>query len=291
MRNIWFVPICLLFTGASLFSGEPFSTANVPLHNLIGCLTKYCELNAQEESGALSSEWKELAKKLDSCGMLCQQIESKRAAVIQEEDRAPQPPQTAGPVLPVGNTTAFPPATQTSGTAGGEFVLRAGDTMTGNLEVDAKVSIGIAPQAEELYVNGTSYAITVSGGTKPFIIAHPDPVKREKGYVLRHCSIEAPTGGDTLYRYQVEIDPETGRAEIQLPDYFPYLNENPQVWVSGTFSTEGGIASAEYDVESNKVFVSANSLGVYNVLVIATRKDPLAQEYWAKGGAEYIPEA
>ena len=160
--------------------------------------------------------------------------------------------------------------------------------MTGNLQVNAKVSIGGPIQSQDLYTYGISDATTVSGATKPFIIPHPDPVKRAKGMVLRHCSVEGPTPGDTIYRYQVWID-ANGQAEITLPDYFSYLNENPQVWVSGTLSTEGGTASADYDVESGTITVVADSPGNYNVLVIATRKDPLAVAYWAKGGAEYIP--
>lgn len=123
----------------------------------------------------------------------------------------------------------------------------------------------------------------VSKASGSFNIAHPDPSKPE-GTRLRHCFVESPTAGDNIYRYEVEV--KDGKAEIELPDYFKHLNENPQAWVSPVDVL--GIARAECTLE--KVVIEASKDGKYNVLVIGTRKDEDAVAHWEEYGIEYIRE-
>ena len=115
-----------------------------------------------------------------------------------------------------------------------------------------------------------------------FDIPHPNPNK-PAGTRLRHSFVESPTAGDNIYRYVVEV--KDGTAEIALPDYFEYLNTNLQAWVN-PISVLGSSAIAVCN--NNKVIINATHDGLYNVLVIGTRKDPLAQEPWSKTGVEYV---
>jgi hypothetical protein len=128
---------------------------------------------------------------------------------------------------------------------------------------------------DDLYVNG---ALSKNSGT--FDIPHPDPSKKE--YRLRHSLVEAPTAGENMYRYEVDI--VGGKAEIDLPDYFKYLNENPQVWLSPV--DVFGIAKATCTLK--KIVIETDTDGKYNVLVIGTRKDPLGIKHWNRYGLEYI---
>lgn len=119
----------------------------------------------------------------------------------------------------------------------------------------------------------------LSKGSGTFDIPHPNPNK--KGMRLRHAFVESPTAGDNLYRYEVEI--KEGVAVILLPDYFQYLNENVQVWVSAKNHRGQAISSGDL-----QTFIQLNGDdGVYNVLVIGTRKDPVATNFWNKHGLEY----
>jgi hypothetical protein len=130
--------------------------------------------------------------------------------------------------------------------------------------------------------------INVDGGlTKKsgsFDIPHPDLVKQMRGHRLRHCFVESNTRGDNLYRYTVMTS--DCRAEIQLPDYFKYLNESPQVFVSavGIFAYSEGYV----DTELEKVHIRTSVNGTFNVLVIGTRKDQAARDQFDPFGEEYI---
>ena len=120
--------------------------------------------------------------------------------------------------------------------------------------------------------------VTKGGGT--FKISHPDPKKTETHYLI-HSFVESPTAGDNIYRYEVEsID---GVAEINLPDYFSYLNENIQVWVSGKNNFGNGYGEVSVDLKKIEIHTSID--GLYNILVIGTRKDDHAKKYW-KGTEE-----
>jgi hypothetical protein len=129
----------------------------------------------------------------------------------------------------------------------------------------------------DLQVNGDAYvdgAIT-TGGAKPFRIPHPDPDKKDK-HDLMHCAIEAPTGGDNLYRWSIDV--KDGEAVIELPDYYRFLNKDDMVWVSPADNFGSGFGTI--DPSQRFLTVKTNEDGKYNVLLIGTRKDKKAVDFW-----------
>lgn len=74
-------------------------------------------------------------------------------------------------------------------------------------------------------------AFTVSG-TKSFDLPHPDPVKCALGYRLKHCCVETPSRGENLYTFTVTTSAPNERFTVELPSYWPHLNEDPQVFIS-----------------------------------------------------------
>ncbi|MGR3219588.1 MAG: hypothetical protein ACUZ8H_07205 [Candidatus Anammoxibacter sp.] len=125
----------------------------------------------------------------------------------------------------------------------------------------------------------------ISKGAGTFDISHPDSGKADDGYRLRHSFVESPTRGDNLYRYEVEIESEEGETAIELPSYWKFLNENAQVWVSakGQFARGYGYV----DEESGKLIIKGEKKGTYNVLLVGTRKDKFAKEFFDPLGVEY----
>ena len=119
------------------------------------------------------------------------------------------------------------------------------------------------------------------GGTKSFRIEHPDPSKSST-HELVHNSVESPTAGDTMYRFSITT--ENNEAEIILPEYYRYLNENTQLWVSadGHFGKAFGIVN----LSATKIKITSNEDGKYNVMVVGTRKDSAAVASWK--GAERL---
>ena len=106
--------------------------------------------------------------------------------------------------------------------------------------------------------------------------------------MLNHSFVETPTAGDNIYRYSVFVDVKSGEpARIDLPEYFPYLNGNVQIWVSNAKGF--GMAYGEYNSESNAIFVYANESGDYNVLIIGTRIDSYTKTW--KGAVTQKPSA
>ena len=142
-------------------------------------------------------------------------------------------------------------------TTGGAFTSRGG----GAVEKD-------------FYIGG---ALSKSSGT--FDIPHPC----KDGYRLRHSFVESPNRGDNIYRYQIEVDKQ--KYKIDMPDYFPHLNENVQVFISPV--GHYGTGYAEYKENQNSVVVRCNETGTYNVLIIGTRKDKDAKSGWDAKGLEY----
>jgi hypothetical protein len=69
-----------------------------------------------------------------------------------------------------------------------------------------------------------------------------------------------------------------GFAEIELPDYFKFLNENIQVWV--TPKKGFGVGYGEVNNELTKVSIFSNEDLEYNILIIGTRKDKDAIDNW-----------
>jgi len=143
------------------------------------------------------------------------------------------------------------------------------------------VGIGTTAPTSTLHVNGS-----LSKTSGSFDIPHPDPVKKETGYRLRHCFVESPTRGDNLYRYRVQVN--GGAAVVELPDYFKHLNEDVQVWVSA--EEHFGRAYGKVNPGQTIITVKADTDGIYNVLAVGTRKDELARDWFDEDGVEYVRE-
>jgi hypothetical protein len=103
-----------------------------------------------------------------------------------------------------------------------------------------------------VYTSGIKINGSITKSSGSFDIPHPDPVKEKQRYRLRHCFVESNTRGDNLYRYTVATS--GCKAQIRLPDYFKYLNENPQVVVSAIDVL--GVCRGWIDIEMEHIYIS-----------------------------------
>jgi len=115
----------------------------------------------------------------------------------------------------------------------------------------------------------------LSKGSGTFLIAHPDPAKTETKDLV-HSFVESPTEGDNLYRWAVDV--VDNKSVIELPDYYRYLNKDDMVWTSPV--CHFGNAYGTVTCDQKCLEVCANADGIYNVLLIGTRKDETAVRGW-----------
>jgi len=153
-----------------------------------------------------------------------------------------------------------------AGAQGSAFTIQARDGTSGNC-------------AERLRIDGagdTEFFGSISKAGGSFKIVHPDPSKAET-HTLWHSFVESPTAGDNIYRWQVDIKGDS--LEVDLPDYYSFLNCDDMAWVTpvGHF----GIGYAEVSEDQKVLTVRCNTAGKYNVLLIGTRKDKSAANYWS----------
>ena len=130
----------------------------------------------------------------------------------------------------------------------------------------------------KLYVNGQSYATTVSGGSKPFDIPH----QSKPGMRLRHRAIESPQAG-VMYRFRMTCT--VGANTLALPEYYSWLATDPYVFVT-PFQCFG-CGWGDVDSAGTTLTVTVNTAGTYNVLLSATRADNMAVEEYTEFGEEY----
>lgn len=144
-----------------------------------------------------------------------------------------------------------------SGTIGGDFICATG---FGSIVIGGFNFNGSA--------NSTTYVQALSKTSGTFRINHPDPAKTATHY-LQHSFVESPTRGDNIYRYKITTS--NCHATLALPDYYKFLNEDDQVFVTpnGHFGSAYGVI----DSCQNSVNFTSNTDGEYNVLIIGTRKD------------------
>lgn len=98
---------------------------------------------------------------------------------------------------------------------------------------------------------------------------HPD---EEKSFAIprsKLCFVDAPTRGDYLHRFRVTT--HACRGQIELPEYFWYLNEDAQAWVTGIDVLGFGHCIISKDVLEVSVEVSVD--GNFSVLIIGTQRD------------------
>lgn len=121
-------------------------------------------------------------------------------------------------------------------------------------------------------------------GSKNFEIPHPKPEKSAT-HVIRHGAVEAPSPGETLYRWRIRAEQDDDTVEISLPDYFVHLNTDVQVFVTpqGHFGNGYG----ELDRDREQLVIRCQLKGEYNVLAIGTRcDDHLSIRNWHLKGVE-----
>jgi hypothetical protein len=149
-----------------------------------------------------------------------------------------------------------------------ELVIEA--SRNGNVRIPGTLTVG---------------AIAKTSGT--FDIPHPDPAKAARGMRLRHSFVESPTRGDNIYRFQVQVRNGVGKAA--LPEYFAFLNENPQIWI--TSGEQFAQTYGQVNPDRKEAVIHADRDGSYNVLIIATRRDKDAHQGWDGLGIEYVKTA
>ena len=144
--------------------------------------------------------------------------------------------------------------------------------------VESKVQTCLATSSGNVGIGTTgtqgyklyTYGSTGASGTKYFDIVHPDPVKKAQNYRLRHGAVEAPAFGENLYRFTVTVSSDGETVTTDLPSYFPYLNEKPQLWTQA----RAMFAHAYGEVNENltSFTLTGEKAGEYDVLIIVSRK-------------------
>jgi hypothetical protein len=151
------------------------------------------------------------------------------------------------------------------------------------LLVSTNKGITVASTGNVSMTDNLSITGALSKGSGTFDIPHPVPEKERIGTRLRHSFVESPNAGDNIYRFKITTINKT--ASIPLPDYYNFLNENTQVFVSGDETLGYGFGK----LIGQNVQVTTNVDGNYNILVIGTRKDPVGLKGWNQHGLEYTP--
>jgi len=149
------------------------------------------------------------------------------------------------------------------------------------IDHEGKVGINTTTPSATLTVNGS-----ISKTSGSFDIQHPDPEKKAEGWRLKHCFVESPTRGDNIYRYSVTV--VDGTATVTLPDYYKFLNENSQVWCNP--DEHFGVAYGKVNEEQTILTITANADGIYNIMLMGTRKDEDAVNFFDEDGVEYQTE-
>ena len=123
-----------------------------------------------------------------------------------------------------------------------------------------------------------------TSGSKQFDIIHPDPEKTNMR--LRHSCVESASRGDTIFSTKVVTREFDEQFNIELPNYWQFLNENPRVIISYESDDEYSQCCAKID--SNCIRGRCQVPGIYTLLVIGTRKDKDAYTFFDNvGGVEY----
>jgi hypothetical protein len=124
--------------------------------------------------------------------------------------------------------------------------------------------------------NNSYHSYYVSKSSSTFKINHPDPSKTDTHFLI-HSSVESPTRGENLYRY--EFNTQNCTASIELPDYFKHLNEKEQVWVKPKNNLGNGYGIV--DETQSCVTFTTDTEGEFIAVILGTRKDWHACNMWA----------
>ncbi len=149
--------------------------------------------------------------------------------------------------------------------------------ITGSVNISGSLNAGVSASGAGIIFAETGSFQFLEKAAGTFKIPHPDPSKSDKN--LYHSFVESPTGGDNLYRYRIEATLDNEEVVMDLPDYWQFLNENPQVWVNPYRMLAQCTGWVSDDLK--KLHVLCEKAGKYEVLLIGTRKDAIANKYWS----------
>ena len=123
-----------------------------------------------------------------------------------------------------------------------------------------------------LTTTGLTLTGTLTASVKPFLINHPSPGK--SGQKLRHWAVESSDspGGMVLYRRTLDMTAST--ATLELPSYFQHLAKDAMVMCT----PYQHFGSAWGEVDGNTVTIHATTLGMWHILVTASRQDAAAEQ-------------
>jgi hypothetical protein len=164
-----------------------------------------------------------------------------------------------------------------SAIGGGEYnkTFQSNTAIAGGYSNEASGNRSVAYNYYTQAFAGETAVVGISKFTDNFHIDHPDPAKRDT-YNLIHRTIESPSKGENLYRFQVNTC--NCEATLQLPSYYKFLNCNDYVSVSPTNHFGNGYGVMNQD--QSQINICTNYEGTYDVIVIGTRKDKEAQKTW-----------
>ena len=161
---------------------------------------------------------------------------------------------------------------------GNTGVVGLGDTGVGDSGVYGNGKIGVL--GEEAVTMGMNnfgvFSIGDFGGTggKYFVIDHPlDPQNK----ILKHANIES---NEILNLYRgTEVFDSSGKATIQLPDYYDSMNINPSYQMSPIGAAMPGLY-IERELQNGQFVIAGGVPGKkVSWQVTAERNDPYLQQY------------
>ncbi len=138
-------------------------------------------------------------------------------------------------------------------------------------------TITIDPAGSGAYGLFTAGGFQVVGGPKEFDMAHPDKELANKGYRLKHASIESP---EVRLYYEGEGIIKNGKATIILPDYFDDLIVRNTEIIHLTKLSKGDVWVEKEDYSNNRIIIHGKDGTEFSWLVSGVRT----------GFADYTPE-
>ena len=152
------------------------------------------------------------------------------------------------------------------------------------IDINGRVGIQTFLPTEALEVTGNIKATgSITGASKAFDILHPNPVKAQQGYHMRHWVIETADSPAGSLLYRRTIDMTSTNETLQMPDWFSYIAKDVTIHMT-PFEHFG---SAWGRCEGNTIELHSTTLGKWHVLIMANRNDAAANE--CDPAVEYIP--
>jgi hypothetical protein len=111
------------------------------------------------------------------------------------------------------------------------------------------------------------------------IINHPN----KKDYNIMHSFVDCGTRGESIYKYKIKTNGKNGM--IQISDYIHYLNNDFMIIVTPVNVL--GCGYGELDNDGITLRIKVSNDGIYNVLIVGTRKDEPNKKLIDKIGIEF----